>query len=106
MSLCTVSKSVCVEMVGFLLCCALFLTPLAIHLVADLFEFQLASTLMARLLESNVVELSQRMNAMGNASSNADEMLAKITLTYNRARQAKITTELIEIISGAIALEG
>merc|ERR1711871_596136 len=76
------------------------------ELVHNLFEFQLASTLMARLLESNVVELSQRMNAMGNASSNADEMLAKITLTSNRARQAKITTELIEIISGAIALEG
>jgi len=76
------------------------------ELVHNLFEFQLASALMARLLEANVVELSQRMNAMGNASSNATDMLDRITLIYNRARQAKITTELIEIISGAIALEG
>merc|ERR1711871_1157679 len=76
------------------------------ELIYNLFEFQLASALMGRLLEANVVELSQRMNAMGNASTNATDMLDKITLIYNRARQAKITTELIEIISGAIALEG
>jgi len=46
------------------------------------------------------------MNAMENASKNAGEMLEKLTLTYNQARQAKITTELIEIISGAEAAQG
>lgn len=43
------------------------------------------------------------MNAMENASKNASEMLDRLTLVYNKARQAKITTELIEIISGADA---
>jgi F-type H+-transporting ATPase subunit gamma len=41
------------------------------------------------------------MTAMDSASKNADEMIGKLTLQYNRARQAAITTELIEIISGA-----
>lgn len=41
------------------------------------------------------------MNAMENASKNASEMLEKLTLQYNKARQAKITTELMEVISGA-----
>lgn len=44
------------------------------------------------------------MNAMENASKNAKEMLEKLNLNYNRARQAKITTELCEIISGASAV--
>lgn len=42
---------------------------------------------------------------MDNASTNAGEMISALTLKYNRARQAKITTELVEIISGANALE-
>ena len=45
-----------------------------------------------------------RMTAMGNASSNADEMIDKLTLMFNRARQAAITTELVEVVSGAEAL--
>ena len=44
------------------------------------------------------------MNAMGNASKNANEMLDKLTLEFNKARQQKITIELIEIISGASAV--
>jgi F-type H+-transporting ATPase subunit gamma len=44
------------------------------------------------------------MNAMENASKNAKEIFDKITLQYNKARQARITTELVEIISGAVAL--
>ena len=51
-------------------------------------------------------EESSRMAAMDNASKNAGELIEKLTLKYNRARQAAITTELIEIISGAAALEG
>jgi F-type H+-transporting ATPase subunit gamma len=46
------------------------------------------------------------MAAMDNATRNAGEMINKLTLTYNRARQAMITKELIEIISGAEALSG
>ena len=46
------------------------------------------------------------MQAMENASKNAEEMIEKLTISYNRLRQARITTELIEIISGANALEG
>ena len=46
------------------------------------------------------------MSAMDSSTKNANEMLNKLTLTYNRSRQAAITTELIEIISGAAALEG
>lgn len=45
------------------------------------------------------------MNAMGGSSKNATEMLAKLNVKYNRTRQAKITNELIEIISGASAAE-
>ena len=45
------------------------------------------------------------MQAMENATKNAGELIDKLTLIYNRARQARITTELIEIISGASALE-
>lgn len=76
------------------------------ELLHDLAEFQLATTLFNCLLESNCSEQSSRMSAMENSSKNAGEMLAKLTLIYNRTRQATITTELIEIISGATALEG
>lgn len=53
------------------------------------------------MLESTAAEHGARMTAMDSASKNADEMIGKLTLQYNRARQAAITTELIEIISGA-----
>lgn len=74
------------------------------ELLADLAEFQLAATLYNCLLENNCSEQSSRMAAMENSTKNAGEMLGKLTLTYNRTRQASITTELIEIISGATAL--
>lgn len=76
------------------------------ELLHDLAEFQLASTLFNCMLENNCSEQSSRMSAMENSTKNAGEMLGKLTLTYNRTRQATITTELIEIISGATALEG
>ena len=56
------------------------------------------------LLESMASELGARMTAMDSATKNASEMISKLTLSYNRARQAAITTELMEIISGAEAL--
>jgi F-type H+-transporting ATPase subunit gamma len=56
------------------------------------------------LLESNASEHGARMTAMDNATRNAGDMLDDLTMTYNRTRQAVITSELIEIISGAEAL--
>ncbi len=58
------------------------------------------------LLESVASEHGARMTAMDNATKNAAEMIDKLTLKYNRARQAAITTELMEIIGGAEALKG
>lgn len=55
--------------------------------------------------ESVAAEHGARMTAMENATNNAKEVMAKLTLTYNKARQEKITTELIEIVSGAEALK-
>ena len=57
------------------------------------------------LLESNAAEQGARMVAMDNATSNAQDLLRDLTLKYNRARQSAITTEIIEITSGANALE-
>lgn len=57
------------------------------------------------LLESNASEQGARMVAMDNATSNADDLLRDLRLKYNRARQSAITTELIEIVSGANALQ-
>jgi F-type H+-transporting ATPase subunit gamma len=61
-------------------------------------------TVLRALLESMASELGARMTAMDSATKNASEMISKLTLSYNRARQAAITTELMEIISGAEAL--
>jgi len=62
-------------------------------------------TLYRALAESAAAEMGARMTAMDAATKNAGEMIDKLTLTYNRARQARITKELIEIVSGAAALE-
>jgi len=71
-----------------------------------MYEFSLAGSIYYGLIEGQASEESSRMAAMDNASKNAQEIVEKLTLKYNRARQAAITTELIEIISGAAALEG
>jgi len=71
----------------------------------NLAEFRTAVRFFGLFAESETVELSQRVNAMSSSSKNAGEMLDSLRLKYNRGRQAKITTELIEIISGATAAE-
>eukprot|EP00882_Tetradesmus_deserticola_P001339 GHRQ01001449.1.p1 GENE.GHRQ01001449.1~~GHRQ01001449.1.p1 ORF type:complete len:328 (+),score=182.51 GHRQ01001449.1:111-1094(+) len=71
----------------------------------DLAEFNLAVTLYNAMLENNCSEHASRMSAMENSSKSAGEILERLTLQYNRDRQATITNELIEIISGAAALE-
>jgi len=68
-------------------------------------EFTLANIVYHSIREQECSEQSARMNAMENATRNAGEMIDKLTLQYNRTRQAVITRELIEIISGANALE-
>jgi len=70
----------------------------------DLHEFYYGCVVFGAYLESAVSEQAARMGAMENASKNANEMFEKLELIYNRARQAKITTELCEIISGASAV--
>lgn len=73
--------------------------------VMDLYEYMLASQIFHSFMDSACSEQSSRMTAMENASKNAGEMIDSLTLRYNRARQARITTELIEIISGASAID-
>lgn len=67
-------------------------------------EFSLASLIYYTLKEGATSEQSSRMTAMENSSKNAAEMIEKLRITFNRTRQAVITGELIEIISGAAAL--
>jgi len=67
-------------------------------------EYSLASMIFYAMKENACSEQSSRMTAMDNASKNAGEMIDKLTMTFNRTRQAVITRELIEIISGAAAL--
>ena len=62
--------------------------------------------IMQALMESEASEQAARMTAMDNATNNANDMIEDLTLEYNRARQAQITTEIVEIVSGAEALEG
>jgi F-type H+-transporting ATPase subunit gamma len=69
-----------------------------------LYELYLTSNIWVALLNNAASEQSARMNAMENASKNAKEIFDGLTLEYNKARQARITMELVEIISGASAL--
>ena len=74
------------------------------QILIDLLPRNLAIQVYRALLESAASEQGARMSAMDNATRNAGEMINKLTLSYNRQRQAQITKELIEIISGAEAL--
>jgi F-type H+-transporting ATPase subunit gamma len=73
--------------------------------MADMMNFCLASKLYSRMLEGATSEVSARMQAMENATKNCGEMIDKLTLQMNKARQAMITQELGEIVSGAAAVE-
>ena len=74
------------------------------EILTDLLPRNLATQLFSSQIESTASELAARMTAMDNATRNAGEMIDKLTLQYNRTRQAVITKELIEIISGAEAV--
>ncbi|KAL1956882.1 hypothetical protein VTO42DRAFT_6730 [Malbranchea cinnamomea] len=73
--------------------------------LANLREYALANSLYWALAEGHACEISARRNAMDNASKNAGEMINKFQILYNRQRQAAITGELVEIITGATASE-
>jgi len=75
------------------------------EVLVDMYEYLLASQVFHSFMDGAASEQSSRMTAMENASKNAGEMIDSLTLKYNRARQSRITTELIEIISGASAIE-
>jgi len=75
------------------------------EILEDLYEYTLTCQLYHSFMDGACAEQSSRMSAMENATKNAGELIESLQLRYNRARQARITTELIEIISGAAALE-
>ena len=74
------------------------------EILEELLPLNFAVQIFKALLESAASEQGARMSAMDNASRNASDMIDKLTLFYNRSRQAVITKELIEIISGAEAV--
>jgi F-type H+-transporting ATPase subunit gamma len=80
--------------------------PSEAELIAELMPKILNTQLYKAVLDSNASEHGARMTAMDKASENANEMLRNLKISYNRARQAAITTELTEIVSGAAALQG
>lgn len=75
-------------------------------LIDELMPKILNTQIFKGVLDSNASEHGARMTAMDKATENAEEMLRSLRISYNRARQAAITTELTEIVSGAAALEG
>lgn len=80
--------------------------PTQAELVAELMPKILNTQLFKSVLDANASEHGARMTAMDKASDNANELLKTLKISYNRARQAAITTELTEIVSGAAALKG
>ncbi|MEM7439288.1 MAG: F0F1 ATP synthase subunit gamma [Pseudomonadota bacterium] len=74
------------------------------EILTDLLPRAMTTQIFTALLENGASEQGARMSAMDNATRNAGEMIDKLTIEYNRSRQAAITNELIEIISGAEAL--
>ncbi|MCM2358520.1 MAG: ATP synthase F1 subunit gamma [Geobacteraceae bacterium] len=80
--------------------------PSMSELLGELLPKYIEVTMFKAMLESVASEHGARMTAMDSASKNATEMIGKLTLVYNRARQAAITTELMEIISGAESIKG
>jgi F-type H+-transporting ATPase subunit gamma len=80
--------------------------PDARTLLAELLPRHVETQVQKALLDSAAAEQAARMTSMDAATRNAGEMIDALTLLYNRTRQAAITKELIEIVSGAQALEG
>ena len=71
----------------------------------DLLPQYLVTVIYEAMLQAAASELSSRMNAMSNATDNAEDLISKLSLHYNKVRQAGITNEINEIVSGANALD-
>jgi F-type H+-transporting ATPase subunit gamma len=80
--------------------------PSVTELLAEILPKNIEVQIFTAMLETVAGEHGARMTAMDSASKNANEMIGKLTLQYNRARQAAITTELMEIISGSESIKG
>ena len=80
--------------------------PSAEELMGDLIPAYLKTAVYQALLDASASQLAAQMMAMGAASKNAGEMIAQLTLVYNKARQASITQEILEVVGGAEALQG
>ena len=74
------------------------------EILSNLLPKNISTQIFKAMLENSASEQGSRMTAMDNATRNAGEMVDKLTIEYNRSRQAAITKELIEIISGAESL--
>ena len=70
----------------------------------QLVPMYITNSIFQALLEANASELASRMTAMSAASNNAEEMISTLSIDYNKARQAAITQELVEIVGGASAI--
>ena len=79
--------------------------PEAEEMIGELLVSSLEVTIYRALLESTASEHGARMTAMRNASENATELISAYTLAMNRARQAEITQEILEVVAGADALQ-
>lgn len=77
-----------------------------VQILDALLPLYLNNQLLRALQESAASELAARMTAMNNASENASDLIGSLTLTYNKARQAAITQEILEVVGGAEALQG
>ena len=78
--------------------------PSANAVLQQIVPMFISNSIYQALLEANASELASRMTAMSAASNNAEEMITTLTIDYNKARQAAITQELVEIVSGASAI--
>ena len=78
--------------------------PSASAVLQQVVPMYITNSIYQALLEANASELASRMTAMSAASNNAEEMITTLTIDYNKARQAAITQELVEIVSGASAI--
>jgi len=82
----------------------LLLAPSGTEVLDKLLPLYLGQVIYELLLESTASELAARMTAMANATSNAGDMISKLSIVYNKARQTAITQEILEVVSGANAL--
>jgi len=80
--------------------------PSAEAVLSKIVPLYLSNSVYQACLEAQASELASRMSAMSNATTNAEDMIRILTIDYNKARQGAITQELLEVVSGANALEG